>query len=72
MADIDSSSEDSSGSDESDESEEPDYGEDTTNPDRVLGNQPNQGADTLLGNKIHIIEKQILGRQLPASRLLKS
>ena len=48
LADIDSSSEDSSGSDESDELEEPDYGEVTTNPDRALENQPNQGADTLL------------------------
>ena len=51
LADIDSSSEDSSGSDESNGLEEPDYGEVTTNPDRVPENQPNQGANTLLGKK---------------------
>ena len=55
LADIDSSSEDSSGSDESNESEEPEYREHKTHPDSVPRKQPNQGAGTLLGNKINIL-----------------
>ena len=58
LADIDSSSEDSSGTDESNELEEPNYGEVTTNPDRALENQPNKGSSNLLGNKFHIIENR--------------
>ena len=58
MADTDSSSEDSSGSDENSESEEPGYGEHTNDPDSVLRNQPNQGSNTLLGNRDYIIENR--------------
>ena len=58
MAGTDSSSEDSSESDESDQLEEPDQGEVTTIPDRAPENQPSLGANTLLGNWIHIIENR--------------
>ena len=58
LVDIDSSSEDSRWSEESDELEESDHEEVTTNPYRVPENQPNQEANTLLGNKIHIIENK--------------
>ena len=58
LADIDSSSEDSSGSDESNESEEPEYGEHANDLDGVPRNQPNQGSNTLLGNRDYIIENR--------------
>ena len=59
MVDVDSSSEDSSRSEESDELEESDYDDEVTStPDRVPEDQPNQRANTLLGNKLHIIENR--------------
>ena len=58
LADTDSSSEHSSGSDETSESEEPGYGEHANDPDSVPRNQPNQGSNTLLGNRDYIIENR--------------
>ena len=39
-------------------SEEPEYGEHANDPDSVPRNQPNQGSNTLLGNRDYIIENR--------------